>query len=88
MLKNAGAFVFGKTATAEFAVRAPPRLTTPPHNPAHTLGGSSSGSAAGVAAGYFPVALETQTSSSIMRPAAYCGVIGYKPTYGTIPGRE
>jgi amidase len=41
-----------------------------------------------VAAGYFPVALETQTSSSIMRPAAYCGVIGYKPTYGTIPGRE
>ena len=81
--KAAGAVVMGKTVTTEFATRKP----GPTANPAglgHTPGGSSSGSAAGVADGFFPVAFGTQTAGSIIRPAAYCGVVGYKPTYGTI----
>lgn len=81
--RAAGAIVFGKTVTTEFATRKP-GPTTNPHDPARTPGGSSSGSAAGVAAGYFPFAFGTQTAGSIIRPAAYCGVVGYKPTFGTI----
>jgi len=83
-LRAAGALVLGKTETAEFATSAPPP-TRNPHNPAHTSGGSSSGSAASVAAGYCPLALGTQTVGSVIRPAAFCGVIGFKPTYGRIP---
>ena len=63
------------------------RKSGPTANPAglgHTPGGSSSGSAAGVAGGFFPIAYGTQTAGSIIRPAAYCGVVGYKPTYNTI----
>ncbi|WP_419836850.1 amidase family protein [Streptomyces bugieae] len=74
----------GKTVTAEFAVTAP-GPTRNPHHPAHTPGGSSSGSAAAVAAGMVPLALGTQTVGSMIRPAAYCGVVGFKPTYGRIP---
>ena len=81
--RAAGAIVFGKTVTTEFATRTP-GPTTNPHDPTRTPGGSSSGSAAGVAAGYFPFAFGTQTAGSIIRPAAYCGVVGYKPTFGTI----
>ena len=81
--RAAGAVVFGKTVTTEFATRAP-GPTTNPHDPMRTPGGSSSGSAAGVAAGYFPFAFGTQTAGSIIRPAAYCGIVGYKPTFGTI----
>jgi Asp-tRNA(Asn)/Glu-tRNA(Gln) amidotransferase A subunit family amidase len=78
-----GGVVIGKTVTTEFATRKPGD-TANPANPAHTPGGSSSGSAAGVADGMFPVAFGTQTAGSIVRPAAYCGVVGYKPTYGMI----
>ena len=81
--RAAGAVVFGKTVTTEFATRAP-GPTTNPHDPARTPGGSSSGSAAGVAAGYFPFAYGTQTGGSVIRPAAFCGVVGYKPSFGTI----
>jgi Asp-tRNA(Asn)/Glu-tRNA(Gln) amidotransferase A subunit family amidase len=79
----AGGVVIGKTVTTEFATRHP-GPTRNPHNPAHTPGGSSSGSAAGVAAGFFPLAYGTQTSGSVIRPAAFCGIVGYKPTYGLI----
>ena len=81
--RKAGAVVMGKTVTTEFATRKP----GPTANPAglgHTPGGSSSGSAAGVADGFFPIAYGTQTAGSIIRPAAYCGVVGYKPSYNTI----
>jgi Asp-tRNA(Asn)/Glu-tRNA(Gln) amidotransferase A subunit family amidase len=81
--RAAGAVVVGKTVTTEFATRKP-GPTTNPANPAHTPGGSSSGSAAGVAAGFFPLAYGTQTAGSVIRPAAYCGVVGYKPSFGTI----
>ncbi len=81
--RAAGAAVLGKTVTTEFATRKP-GPTTNPCNAGHTPGGSSSGSAAGVAAGYFPFAYGTQTAGSVIRPAAYCGVVGYKPSYGTI----
>ncbi|TXL77580.1 amidase [Vineibacter terrae] len=80
-LKQAGALVLGKTVTTEFA-SAFPGKTRNPHNPAHTPGGSSSGSAAAVADGMVPVALGTQTAGSVIRPAAYCGVVGYKGSYG------
>ncbi|MEU9121314.1 amidase [Streptomyces sp. NPDC048506] len=80
----AGALIAGKTVTAEFAVTAP-GPTRNPHDPAHTPGGSSSGSAAAVAAGMVPLAIGTQTVGSMIRPAAYCGVVGFKPTYGRIP---
>jgi Asp-tRNA(Asn)/Glu-tRNA(Gln) amidotransferase A subunit family amidase len=82
LAKNAGAIVLGKTATAEFAGTAPP-TTRNPHNPAHTPGGSSSGSAAAVADFMVPLAYGTQTGGSILRPAAFCGVIGFKPTFGS-----
>ncbi|WP_274913629.1 amidase [Streptomyces sp. WZ-12] len=83
-LLAAGALIAGKTVTAEFAVTAP-GPTRNPHNTAHTPGGSSSGSAAAVAAGMVPLAIGTQTVGSMIRPAAYCGVVGFKPTYGRIP---
>ncbi|MFJ9855361.1 amidase [Streptomyces sp. NPDC101150] len=83
-LLGAGALIAGKTVTAEFAVTAP-GPTRNPHNPAHTPGGSSSGSAAAVAAGMVPLAIGTQTVGSMIRPAAYCGVVGFKPSYGRIP---
>ncbi|WP_329457765.1 amidase [Streptomyces sp. NBC_01497] len=83
-LRAAGALVAGKTVTAEFAVLAP-GPTRNPRNPAHTPGGSSSGSAAAVAAGMVPLAVGTQTVGSMIRPAAYCGVVGFKPTFGRIP---
>ncbi|MBC9207559.1 amidase [Roseomonas aerophila] len=81
--RRAGGVVLGKTVTTEFATRQP-GPTTNPHNPAHTPGGSSSGSAAGVAAGFFPLAFGTQTAGSILRPAAYCGITGFKPSHGLI----
>ena len=82
-LKRAGAIVLGKTVSTEFAYFAP-GPTRNPHHREHTPGGSSSGSAAAVAAGYCPLALGTQTIGSISRPASYCGVVGYKPTFGRI----
>jgi Asp-tRNA(Asn)/Glu-tRNA(Gln) amidotransferase A subunit family amidase len=82
LARNAGAIVMGKTATAEFAGTAPP-TTRNPHNPAHTPGGSSSGSGAAVADYMVPLAYGTQTGGSILRPAAFCGVIGFKPTFGS-----
>ena len=82
--RAAGAVVMGKTVTTEFATRKP-GPTANPHNAAHTPGGSSSGSAAGVAAGFFPLAFGTQTAGSVIRPAAYCGIVGYKPSYGLVP---
>ncbi|MEK7371694.1 MAG: amidase, partial [candidate division NC10 bacterium] len=84
MLRAAGAVIMGKTVTTEFANRAPGK-TRNPHNPAHTPGGSSSGSAAAVAAGMVPLALGSQTGGSTIRPAAFCGVYGFKPTHGLIP---
>jgi Asp-tRNA(Asn)/Glu-tRNA(Gln) amidotransferase A subunit family amidase len=81
--KAAGAVVIGKTVTTEFATRHP-GPTANPANPAHTPGGSSSGSAAGVADGMFPLAYGTQTAGSIIRPAAFCGAVGYKPSFGLI----
>jgi len=83
LARAAGAVVVGKTVTTEFATFHP-GPTCNPRNPAHTPGGSSSGSAAAVADWMVPLAFGTQTAGSIIRPAAYCGVVGYKPTYGTI----
>jgi Asp-tRNA(Asn)/Glu-tRNA(Gln) amidotransferase A subunit family amidase len=83
-LRGAGAIIMGKTVTAEFAFRHA-GLTRNPHDPARTPGGSSSGSAAAVAAGMVPAALGTQTKGSIIRPASFCGVVGYKPTLGLLP---
>jgi Asp-tRNA(Asn)/Glu-tRNA(Gln) amidotransferase A subunit family amidase len=82
-LKNAGALVMGKTVSTEFAYFGP-GPTRNPHNPEHTPGGSSSGSAAAVAAGLCPLALGTQTIGSIVRPASFCGVAGFKPSYERI----
>jgi Asp-tRNA(Asn)/Glu-tRNA(Gln) amidotransferase A subunit family amidase len=82
-LKKAGALILGKTVTTEFAYFSP-GPTRNPHNPDHTPGGSSSGSAAAVGAGLCPIALGTQTIGSIIRPAAFCGVVGVKPTYDRI----
>ena len=83
LARAAGAVVLGKTVTTEFAAGSPGK-TRNPHNPAHTPGGSSSGSAAGVAERMMPLAFGTQTAGSIIRPASYCGVVGYKPSYGTV----
>jgi len=82
-LRDAGALVLGKTVTTEFAYFAP-GPTRNPHNPEHTPGGSSSGSAAAVAAGLVPVALGTQTIGSVIRPASFCGTVGFKPSYDRI----
>lgn len=81
LVRAAGAIILGKTVTAEFASMTPGR-TTNPHNTAHTPGGSSSGSAAAVADFMVPVAFGTQTTGSTIRPASFCGIIGYKPTFG------
>lgn len=81
--RQAGAAVIGKTVTTEFATRKP-GPTANPRNLQHTPGGSSSGSAAGVAECFFPLAFGTQTAGSVIRPAAFCGVVGYKPTFGMI----
>ncbi|MEP6943910.1 MAG: amidase [Betaproteobacteria bacterium] len=83
LAREAGAVMLGKTVTTEFALRHP-GPTANPRNPAHTPGGSSSGSAAAVADFMVPVAFGTQTGGSIIRPASYCGVVGYKPSIGTI----
>ncbi len=82
-LRQAGALILGKSVTTEFAYFEP-GPTRNPHNLAHTPGGSSSGSAAAVAAGLAPLALGTQTIGSVIRPAAFCGVVGFKPSLGRI----
>ncbi len=82
-LRQAGAVILGKAVTAELAVYAPGK-TRNPHDPERTPGGSSSGSAAAVAAGMVPLAVGTQTAGSIIRPASFCGVHGFKPTHGTV----
>ncbi|MFC2096081.1 amidase [Bacteroidota bacterium] len=82
-LKNAGAIILGKTESTEFAYFEP-GPTRNPHNLEHTPGGSSSGSAAAVACGFTPLALGTQTIGSISRPAAYCGIVGFKPSFKRI----
>ena len=84
LAKDAGAILLGKTVTTEFANRVP-GPTKNPHNPAHTPGGSSSGSAAGVADFQIVLATGTQTGGSVIRPAAFCGIVGYKPSYGHFP---
>lgn len=83
-VKRAGGIVLGKTVTTEFA-HLTPGGTRNPRNLAHTPGGSSSGSAAAVAAGMLPLAIGTQTGGSVIRPAAFCGVAGYKPTFRNLP---
>src|SRR6202163_2701214 len=83
-LRNLGATIFGKTVSTEFAWRHP-GPTTNPWNSRHTPGGSSSGSAAAVAAGIVPLALGSQTLGSVIRPAAFNGVVGLKPSFGAIP---
>ena len=82
-LRSRGAIVMGKTQTTAFAYRTP-APTRHPRDPAHTPGGSSSGSAAAVAAGMIPLALGTQTKGSVLRPASYCGITGFKPTFGIV----
>ena len=82
-LEALGGLVMGKTVTTEFAFRQPGK-TRNPWNTAFSPGGSSSGSAAAVAAGFVPIAIGTQTLGSVIRPAAFCGVVGYKPTFGAI----
>jgi Asp-tRNA(Asn)/Glu-tRNA(Gln) amidotransferase A subunit family amidase len=84
MIRRAGGIVIGKTVTTPFAYLDPGK-TRNPRNPAHTPGGSSSGSAAAVAAGMVPIALGTQTGGSIIRPAAFCGVAGFKPSFRLLP---
>lgn len=83
-LRAAGAIILGKTVTTECAFLHPGR-TRNPHNLDHTPGGSSQGSAAAVAAGMVPLAIGTQTGGSVIRPAAFCGIVGMKPTFGMIP---
>ena len=83
-LRSAGAIILGKTVTTELATYAPGK-TRNPHNPEHTPGGSSSGSAAAVASHMVPAAIGTQTNGSVIRPAAFCGVYGYKPSFGLVP---
>lgn len=83
-LQAAGALVLGKTVTTEFAYF-DPGATTNPLDPSRTPGGSSSGSAAAVAAGIVPLAIGSQTVGSVIRPAAFCGIVGFKPSYGRIP---
>jgi Asp-tRNA(Asn)/Glu-tRNA(Gln) amidotransferase A subunit family amidase len=83
-LRQRGAVLLGKTHTTAFAYRTP-APTRNPRNPAHTPGGSSAGSAAAVAADMIPLALGTQTRGSVLRPASYCGVTGFKATYGLFP---
>jgi Asp-tRNA(Asn)/Glu-tRNA(Gln) amidotransferase A subunit family amidase len=84
MVRRAGGIVLGKTVTTEFAFRKPAG-TRNPHHREHTPGGSSSGSAAAVGAGMLPIAIGTQTGGSVVRPAAYCGIAGFKPSYKIVP---
>jgi Asp-tRNA(Asn)/Glu-tRNA(Gln) amidotransferase A subunit family amidase len=87
-VRSASGVVMGKTVTTEFATFKPGPTVNPRSlrlNEVHTPGGSSSGSAAAVAAGMVPVAFGTQTAASIVRPASFCGIVGYKPTFGTLP---
>jgi Asp-tRNA(Asn)/Glu-tRNA(Gln) amidotransferase A subunit family amidase len=86
-IRQLGGAVFGKTVTTEFAWRGP-GPTVNPCNPLHTPGGSSSGSAAAVAAGILPLALGTQTVGSVIRPAAYCGIVGFKASFGAVPRQD
>ncbi len=83
-LRSAGAVILGKTVTCELATFIPSK-TRNPHNHAHTPGGSSAGSAAAVGCQMVPLAVGTQTKGSVIRPASFCGVYGFKPTFGTIP---
>jgi Asp-tRNA(Asn)/Glu-tRNA(Gln) amidotransferase A subunit family amidase len=83
LARRAGAIAAGKTVTTEFATRHP-GPTANPRNPGHTPGGSSSGSATGAAAGFFHAGFGTQTAGSIIRPAAFCGAVGFKPSFGTL----
>src|SRR5581483_2949658 len=83
LVRSSGAVILGKTVTAEFAGMFP-GPTTNPHDPSHTPGGSSSGSGAAVADFHVPVGFGTQTGGSVLRPAAYCGVVGYKPTFNLV----
>lgn len=83
-LRAAGAVIMGKAVTTEFAYFHPGK-TRNPHDPKRTPGGSSSGSAAAVAAGMVPGAIGSQTNGSVIRPASFCGVVGFKPTHGLIP---
>jgi Asp-tRNA(Asn)/Glu-tRNA(Gln) amidotransferase A subunit family amidase len=82
-VRERGGVILGKTVTTEFATRHPNK-TRNPHNLEHTPGGSSQGSAAAVADRMVPLAFGTQTTSSVIRPAAFCGVVGYKPTFGLV----
>ena len=84
LMRAAGATIVGKTVTTELATFVP-SVTRNPRNLNHTPGGSSSGSAAAVAAGHVDIAIGTQTAGSIIRPAAYCGVFGFKPSFGLVP---
>src|SRR5580704_17873068 len=84
MTRQAGGIVIGKTVTTEFASLVP-SVTRNPHDLDHTPGGSSSGSCAAVAAGMVPVAFGTQTAGSVIRPAAFCGIAAFKPSYRLIP---
>lgn len=84
LLRAAGAVIMGKTVTTEYAYYHPGK-TRNPRDPSRTPGGSSSGSAAAVAAGMVPGAIGSQTNGSVIRPAAFCGVVGFKPTHGLIP---
>ena len=83
-LRQAGAVILGKTTSTELAFMQPTE-TKNPHNPAHTPGGSSAGSAAAVASNMVPLAVGTQTGGSIVRPASFCDIVGFKPTHGLIP---
>src|ERR1700675_523384 len=82
--RRAGGIVIGKTVTTEFATMVP-AVTRNPRNLAHTPGGSSSGSCAAIAAGMLPIAFGSQTAGSVIRPAAFCGIAGFKPSYRLIP---
>ncbi|MBK0398875.1 amidase [Limibaculum sp. M0105] len=84
-LRRAGAIILGKTVTTPLAQGAPAAATRNPHDPSRSPGGSSAGSAAAVAAGMVPIALGTQTNGSVIRPASFCGAVGFKPSFGSIP---
>jgi Asp-tRNA(Asn)/Glu-tRNA(Gln) amidotransferase A subunit family amidase len=84
ILRTTHALIFGKTHTTQFAATTTGGPCANPLNLGHTPGGSSSGSAAAVAAGHVPLALGTQTGGSVVRPASFCGVWGFKPTWGTV----
>ncbi|MBT3306245.1 MAG: amidase, partial [Alphaproteobacteria bacterium] len=86
LLRQAGAVILGKTVTTEMALSAPGK-TTNPHDPKRTPGGSSSGSAAAMADHMVPLAVGSQTGGSMIRPASFCGVFGFKPTFGSISRR-